>query len=85
MGFHWIGALRPCFSETFRLSLVPLENSLILPSGKAEDCIAQQTSMAAVDIYLSANRVKKRKQNAEEPDNLMTPGDVITTDTGFMR
>jgi len=39
----------------------------------------------AVDIRLAVARVDKQKPHTEEPDNLMCPGDVITTDTGFMR
>ena len=38
-----------------------------------------------IDIRLAAARINKDSTNQEEPKHLMTPGDVITTDTGFMR
>ena len=39
----------------------------------------------AVEIKLACSRLKKQNVENEEPEHLMTPGDVITTDTGFMR
>ena len=39
----------------------------------------------AVEIKLACSRVKKQNLDTEEPEHLMTPGAVITTDTGFMR
>ena len=43
------------------------------------------SNMATIDIRLACTRVKKQRPAIEEPEHLMTPGDVITTDTGFMR
>lgn len=39
----------------------------------------------AVEIRLACERLQHEAVSAEEPPNLMTPGDVVTTDTGFMR
>ena len=39
----------------------------------------------SVDIRLAGSRVPKENLDYEEPENLMTPGDIITSDTGFMR
>ena len=39
----------------------------------------------AVDIRLAHTRVKKAVKENDEPQHLMTPGDVITTDSNFMR
>ncbi|XP_064603009.1 exosome complex component RRP4-like [Liolophura sinensis] len=39
----------------------------------------------AVDIRLASARVAAQDEVPEEPANLVSPGDVITTDTGFMR
>ncbi|ELT97658.1 hypothetical protein CAPTEDRAFT_115301 [Capitella teleta] len=39
----------------------------------------------AVDIRLASARITRENTNAQEPQHLMTPGDVITADTGFMR
>ena len=39
----------------------------------------------AVDIRLATSRVKKGSLASGELDNLMSPGDVITSDPGFMR
>ncbi len=41
--------------------------------------------MATVDIRLASARVRQKTEENEEIDNLVTPGDIITTDTGFMR
>ncbi|XP_048245546.1 exosome complex component RRP4-like [Haliotis cracherodii] len=41
--------------------------------------------MATVDIRLASARVRQKTGDIEEINNLVTPGDVITTDTGFMR
>ncbi|XP_046567551.1 exosome complex component RRP4-like [Haliotis rubra] len=41
--------------------------------------------MATVDIRLASARVRQKTGDVEEINNLVTPGDVITTDTGFMR
>jgi len=39
----------------------------------------------SIDIRLAVSRVRKQRRQKEEPEHLMTPGDVITADTGFMR
>ncbi|XP_064649188.1 exosome complex component RRP4-like [Lineus longissimus] len=39
----------------------------------------------AVDIRLANTRVKKTDPDVDELQHLVTPGDVITTDAGFMR
>ncbi|XP_067662549.1 exosome complex component RRP4-like [Haliotis asinina] len=41
--------------------------------------------MATVDIRLASARVRQKTGDIEEINNLVTPGDVITADTGFMR
>ena len=41
--------------------------------------------MADVDIRLASARVREKSTEEDEIDNLVTPGDVITADTGFMR
>ena len=38
-----------------------------------------------VDISLAIEKNCKRLENEREPDQLVTPGDVITRDSGFMR
>ena len=39
----------------------------------------------AVDIRIASARQRLRPEISEEISNLVTPGDVITSDTGFMR
>lgn len=39
----------------------------------------------AVDIRLASARVASQDAVPDEPANLVSPGDMITTDTGFMR
>jgi len=39
----------------------------------------------SVDIRLTKSRSKESEYHGEDPGNVVTPGDVITTDTGFMR
>ena len=39
----------------------------------------------AVDIRLASSRVVKTSDTVDEPSQLVSPGDVITTDSGFMR
>ena len=39
----------------------------------------------AVDIRVAGSRERQKPEMQEELTNLVTPGDVITTDTGFMR
>jgi hypothetical protein len=39
-----------------------------------------------MDIRVSAGEdSKKKRSQVEEIDNLVCPGDIITSDTGFMR
>lgn len=45
----------------------------------------QPSGKMAVDIRLACSRAQRNQTTNEEPDNLVSPGDVITTDTGFMR
>jgi TPP-dependent 2-oxoacid decarboxylase len=40
---------------------------------------------SAVDIRVAGARERQKQTFNEEIDNLVCPGDVITTDTGFMR
>ena len=40
---------------------------------------------SAVDIRVAGARERQKQTFTEEIDNLVCPGDVITTDTGFMR
>ncbi len=53
--------------------------------GKSLSGKRQNTGKMAVEIKLACTQVRKQTLDTEEPENLMTPGDVITTDTGFMR
>lgn len=39
----------------------------------------------AFDIRIASTRQRLKPDNSEEISNLVTPGDVITADTGFMR
>ena len=39
----------------------------------------------AVDIRLASLRAKFESYHGEDPGNIVTPGDVITADSGFMR
>lgn len=39
----------------------------------------------AVDIRIASAWKRLKPENADEIVNLVTPGDVITSDTGFMR
>ena len=38
-----------------------------------------------VDISLASEKQTRRVESEDQPDQLVTPGDVITRDTGFMR
>jgi hypothetical protein len=39
----------------------------------------------AVDIRIASACERLKPENIDELSNLVTPGDVITSDTGFMR
>jgi len=39
----------------------------------------------SVDISLAIEKKARNVENEQEPDQLVTPGDIITRDTGFMR
>ena len=39
----------------------------------------------ALEIRLACARVRPLREADEEPEHLMAPGDVITSDTGYMR
>ena len=44
-----------------------------------------ETKNMAVDIRLASARERVKPDISEDLTNLVTPGDVITSDTGFMR
>ena len=45
----------------------------------------QEELKMAAEIQVAATRARKQRRQTDEPEHLMTPGSIITTDTGFMR
>ena len=39
----------------------------------------------ALEIHLATSRVQKDLVSNEDPKHIVTPGEVITADSGFMR